>query len=157
MNISSWVLWGFASTIVLTTILSVSQALGVTRMNLPFLLGTIFTPNRDKAKLLGFAAHLINGWLFSILYIAAFHSYQKSIWIGAVIGLVHSLFVLFVGMPFMPALHPRMASETQPPTRLRQLEPPGMMALHYGARTPISIILAHIVFGSMLGFFYAYS
>jgi hypothetical protein len=38
------------------------------------MLGTLFTPSRDRAKLLGFLLHLFNGWMFSLLYVAAFHS-----------------------------------------------------------------------------------
>src|SRR5690606_1605165 len=37
MNWGSWLIWGFASTVVLTTILAGSQGLGLTRMNLPYM------------------------------------------------------------------------------------------------------------------------
>jgi hypothetical protein len=47
-----------------------------------------------------------------------------------------------------------MASETSGPTVVRALEPPGFLALHYGSRTPISVVLAHAVFGAILGSFY---
>ena len=154
MNWGDWLLWSFASTLLLTILMSASQSLGITRMNLPYLLGTMFTPNRDRAKLFGFAVHLVNGWLFSLLYVAVFHNFHRSVLVGGLAGLVHSLVVLFVGMPLLPSIHPRMASEQQSPTQLRQLEPPGILALHYGIRTPVSIILAHIFFGCMLGFFY---
>jgi hypothetical protein len=64
MNWSSWLLWGFASTVVLTSILAGSQGIGMTRMNIPYMLGTIFTPNRDRAKFIGFFFHFTNGWIF---------------------------------------------------------------------------------------------
>ena len=73
MNWGSWALWGFVATIVLTTLMAGSQGLGFTRMNLPYMLGSMFTPSRDRAKLIGFFLHLINGWLFSLIYVAAFH------------------------------------------------------------------------------------
>ena len=44
---------GFAGTLVLTTILRGASELGLTRMDLPFLLGTAFTANRPRAKALG--------------------------------------------------------------------------------------------------------
>jgi hypothetical protein len=47
-----------------------------------------------------------------------------------------------------------MASEQQGPTLTRQLEPPGFLALNYGFQTPISVIIAHIIFGVVLGAFY---
>jgi uncharacterized membrane protein YagU involved in acid resistance len=156
MNTGSWLLWGFVATVVLTAILGGSQGLGVTRMNIPYLLGTIFTPDRDRAKLVGVLVHFVNGWLFSLVYVATFQAWGRATWwLGAVTGLVHASFVLAVGMSFLPALHPRMANEQYGPTVVRQLEPPGFLALHYGVRTPISVLVAHAVFGMILGGFYS--
>jgi hypothetical protein len=118
-------------------LMAVTQSLGVTRMSLPFMLGTMFTPDRDRARLIGFAVHLANGW-----------------WLGAVIGLFHALFVLSAIMPILPSFHPRMASEQRGPTATRQLQPPGFLALNYGHRTPISVLLAHLIYGGILGAFY---
>jgi hypothetical protein len=75
-------------------------------------------------------------------------------WLGLGIGLVHGLFVLLAIMPMLPGLHPRMASEQRGPEPTRQLEPPGFLALNYGRRTPLSVILAHLVYGTILGAFY---
>ena len=61
MSWTSWLLWGFASTVVLTTLLAVSQGVGLTRMNIPYLLGTLVTPDRDRARLVGIAVHVVNG------------------------------------------------------------------------------------------------
>ena len=155
MNWSSWLVWGFAATIVLTTLMASSQGLGFTRMNIPYLLGTMFTADRDRAKPIGVLLHVINGWLFSFVYVAAFHAWNgPTWWKGAAIALVHSGFVLAAGLPTMPGLHPRMASETRGPTVVRQLEPPGFFGLNYGYRTPISIVVAHVAFGVILGAFY---
>jgi uncharacterized membrane protein YagU involved in acid resistance len=155
MNWASLFVWGFAGTIVLTTLMAGSQALGLTRMNLPFMLGTMLTANRDRAKVLGFLVHLVNGWIFAAVYIAAFEQLGEATWwLGAAMGLVHASFVLAAGMPLLSALHPRMASEQQGPTPTRQLEPPGRFALNYGRRTPISVLLAHLVYGGILGALY---
>ncbi len=154
MNKGGITLWGFVGTVVLTTLLAGSQALGLTRMNIPFMLGTMVTPDRDRAKLVGFGMHLVNGWLFASIYAAAFRSWRRATWwLGALVGLVHALFVLVVAMPLLPGLHPRMASEQRGPTPTRQLEPPGFLALNYGARTPLSVILAHLAYGAILGAF----
>jgi uncharacterized membrane protein YagU involved in acid resistance len=156
MNWSSWLVWGFAATVLLTTLMAGSQGLHMTRMNIPYLLGSMFTPNRDRAKVLGVVVHLVNGWVFSLVYVGIFHVWGgPTWWKGAAMGLVHSSFVLTVGMTAMPGLHPRMASEQRGPTVVRQLEPPGFLGLHYGIRTPISVVLAHVAFGVVLGVFYA--
>jgi uncharacterized membrane protein YagU involved in acid resistance len=155
VNWGGVLLWGFVGTVVLTILLAGSQELGLTRMNIPYMLGTMVTPNRDRAKLLGFGMHFVNGWLFAVVYAAAFESWGKaSWWLGAGTGLVHALFVLVAAMPMLPGMHPRMASEQQGPTPTRQLEPPGFLALHYGRRTAVSVLLAHLVYGGILGTFY---
>ena len=155
MNWGAWLLWGFVGTVVLTTVMAGSQGLRLTRMNLPFMLGTMFTPSRDRAKVIGFGLHLVNGWIFALIYVAAFHLWGRSTWwLGALIGLVHSLFVLTAGMRLVPGIHPRMATEEQGPTVVKQLEPPGFLALNYGVQTPISVIGAHLIFGAILGAFY---
>jgi hypothetical protein len=57
-------------------------------------------------------------------------------------------------MPLLPGLHPRMASEHRGPEPTRLLEPPGFLALHYGRRTPVVAVLAHVLYGIILGAFY---
>jgi hypothetical protein len=155
MSWASWLVWGFAATTVLTTLMAGSEGFGITRMNIPHMLGTMFTANRDRAKVYGAALHFLNGWAFSIVYVAAFHvTHLFTWWFGALCGLVHGAFVAAVVLPVMPGVHPRMASELRGPTVARQLEPPGFLALNYGARTPISVLIAHLAFGAILGGFY---
>lgn len=155
MNWESALLWGFAGTVLLTTLMRGSEALGLTRMDIPFMLGTMVTPNRDHAKILGSLMHVVNGWLFAFLYMAFFEALNIATWwLGAGIGLVHSLFVLIVAMPVLPGMHPRMASDFSGPEPTRQLEPPGYLALNYGRRTPAVTIAAHLLFGGVLGAFY---
>ena len=67
---------------------------------------------------------------------------------------MHAGFVLTAAIPVLPGLHPRMAGESRGPDVVRQLEPPGFLALHYGLQTPLSILLAHLAFGVILGAFY---
>src|SRR5215217_2780767 len=136
MNKRGVSLWGFVGTVVLTTLMAGSQGLGLSRINFPFMLGTMFTPNRDRAKLIGFGVHFLNGWIFASVYAAAFESWRRATWwLGGAIGLVHALYVLVAAMPALPAMHPRMASEQDGPTPTKQLEPPGFMALNYCRQT----------------------
>lgn len=155
VNWGSWLFWGWVSTLILTTVSAGSQGLRMTRMNLPYMLGTMFTPDRDRARLYGFGAHLVFGWAFSLLYVVAFGFLREAHWwSGMLIGIAHALFVLVVGVALLPGLHPRMASEHHGPTANRELEPPGFLAMNYGIRTPLSILLSHAIFGAMLGAFY---
>jgi hypothetical protein len=129
--------------------------MGLTRMDIPFMLGVMFTSDRDLAKLFGFLFHMINGWGFSFLYAFAFEELnQANWWLGAVAGFVHGVFVLVVALPILPGLHPRMSSEFAGPVPLKPLEPPGFLALNYGRRTPLATMLSHILYGTIIGTFY---
>ena len=155
MNVPSIALWGFLATLVLSILLAVAQGLGLTRISIPFILGTMVSADRYRAMWTGFFLHLLFGWAFGFLYAAGFDSIGRATgWIGAAAGFVHALFVLVVLMPLLPGLHPRMASERQGPTPTRALQPPGFLALHYGRQTPIVTILSHIAYGAIIGAFY---
>jgi len=148
-------LWGLISTLILTTVLSAAQGLGLTRISLLFVLGTLFTSDRDLAKLIGFLVHLINGWWIALIYAAVFHSLGMATWwLGAGMGLIHALFVLVTVFPLLPGLHPRMATEQRGPTPTRELEPPGFLALHYGRGTPLAVVVSHMIYGAVLGIGY---
>jgi hypothetical protein len=70
------------------------------------------------------------------------------------VGFVHGLFVLVSVLPLLPGVHPRMASDFTGPQPTSGLEPPGFMALNYGRRTPVVTLLAHMVYGAIIGHFY---
>ncbi|MGD8377705.1 MAG: hypothetical protein PVF68_16350 [Acidobacteriota bacterium] len=155
MNWPDVLLWGFIATSVQTGLEAGSQRLGLSRISIPFVLGTVFTANRDRAALIGFGTHLLNGWLVSLLYAAVFRSLgENDPWIGLILGVVHGLLTLLVVAPLLPAVHPRMASEHQAPDPRRTLEPPGWLALNYGRWTALSTLAGHAVFGVILGSFY---
>lgn len=155
MNFEAAVLWGLVATLVMTTFMAASVALGQSRMSLPFMLGTMVTPDRNRAPFYGFLIHLSNGWIFAFFYVAVFEAMGRADWLlGMAVGLGHAVVVLVAVMPMLPGLHPRMASEHQGPEPTRALEPPGFMALHYGRRTPVLSVLAHLVYGVILGSFY---
>jgi hypothetical protein len=155
MNWGSWLLSGLLATLAMSTLLSASQGLGLTRMNLIYLLGTVITPNRERAHAYGLGLHLLWGWTFSILYVQIFEDrHLATWWFGLALGLAHALLLLTVGMSLIPNIHPRMASEKRGPDATRQLEPPGFLGLNYGVQTPVSVLLSHAVFGVILGSLY---
>ena len=149
------VVWGVVATFFLTTIMRLAQAVGITRIDLPLLLGTMVTPDRDRAKVWGFLAHMLNGLAFGAVYRAIFHSVHKSgLLLGALIGLAHGTFVLVSVLPLLPGVHPRMASDFTGPQPTTRLEPPGFLATNYGRSTPAVTLLAHMAYGAILGYFY---
>jgi hypothetical protein len=156
LNLSSILLWGFAATVMLTTIIVAGQTLGVTRIDMPFIVGTMFTSDRDRAKIYGYLFHLMNGWLFSVIYALFFENLHKATWwLGAIMGLVQGFVVIVVLLPLLPGIHPRMVSDSRGPEPTRLLEPPGFLATNYGRMTPVITLFAHTIYGLILGTFYA--
>ncbi len=154
LNVLSITIWGFVATLVLTTLTIAGQSLGFTRIDLPFILGTMFTPDRDRAKVIGVAMHLLNGWIFALFYAVAFDLTPPHWWLGALGGAFQGLFVVVVALPILPGIHPRMVSDTRGPEPTRLLEPPGFLLANYGRKTPIVIVIAHAVYGLIIGALY---
>ena len=156
MNWSAFLLCGFVGTAVLSVLTALGQATGVTRLDFPFILGTIFTPDRDRARVLGYLLHFLNGWFFAAGYVALFETTRVcSWWFGAVIGLIHGAAVLTILLPILPGIHPRMVSDSRGPQPTRLLEPPGFLGSNYGSRTAIALLLCHVVYGIAIGSLYA--
>lgn len=154
MIVMNWLFWGVMATFAQSIFEGVTQSMRLTRMSLPYLLGTIFAEGRSRAKVLGFGLHIMVGLLSTFVYVAIFHFWgEPTWWRGAGIGFAQAMLVLLVALPLLPELHPRMASERYGPSARRQLEPPGFIALNYGRKTPISIVLSHIIFGAVIGSF----
>jgi len=151
-NLPQLLLWGFIATVAMTTILQASQGLGLSRLSLPFLVGTFFTANRNKAVVLGFIAYVIGGWLFAMLYFLFFVSIGRATWwLGAIVGFLHGVLLLAGALPVLSYAHPRMASEHDGPRETYLLEPPGFFGLNYGRQTPITTLLGQTIYGLALG------
>ncbi len=147
--------WGLVATVVMTTILYGSQGAGLSRLSLPFLMGTFFTGDRYKAGILGFLLYVLGGWVFAFFYFVLFALLgYASWWLGAIFGAVHAAFLLAVVLPLLPSVHPRMATEYDGPTAVRRLEPPGFMGLNYGQRTPLTTLIGMLAYGIILGALY---
>jgi hypothetical protein len=146
---------GVAGTLVLTTALRAASELRLTRMDIPFLLGTAVTDNRLRAKVVGYALHFLFGVLFALAYYGIFAAIDRSgWWLGAIFGLAHGLFAgsALVNV-LLPAVHPRMASPLSAADSTPLLEPPGFLLLNYGAATPVVTVAAHIAYGAIVGGF----
>jgi hypothetical protein len=144
---------GFVGTLVLTTILRASSELRRTRIDLPFLLGTMFTSDRKRAKALGYLVHFFFGFAFALGYLAIFWSIGRSGWLlGAVLGVLHAAFAgtALVNV-LLPVVHPRMGDPSTAADRVALLESPGFMMTNYGAATPVVMVIAHIAYGAIVG------
>jgi hypothetical protein len=146
---------GFVGTLVLTTGLRAASELGLTRMDIPFLLGTVFSSDRRRAKAIGYGLHFLFGQGFALLYYSVFVAIDESGWLlGALFGLLHALFAgtALVNV-LLPMVHPRMGTEHTPASSNPLLEPPGFMMLNYGRSTPLVSVFVHIGYGTIVGGF----
>jgi hypothetical protein len=146
---------GLVGTVLLTSGLRFAQELGMTRMDLPLLLGTVFTVDRRRASVIGYAWHFFNGLAFSALYGLVFLAVGSAGWLfGAALGVVHALFAggALVNT-LLPAIHPRMGTRFTDAEETPILEPPGFMLRNYGPYTVAATMGAHVLYGAVVGGF----
>jgi hypothetical protein len=146
---------GFVGTLVLTTALRAANEVGLTRVDLPFLLGSAVTGDRGRAKAVGYLLHLAAGEMFALIYYAIFVSIHTSGWLlGALFGLLHGVVsaTALVNI-LLPVVHPRMGSPLSAADSSPLLEPPGFLMRNYGRGTPVATLLAHTAYGAIVGGF----
>ena len=148
---------GLVGTLVLTTGLRVAQELGLTRMDIPLLLGTAFTDQRGVASVIGYGIHFANGLVFSLVYWAVFAAVDQAGWVfGLVLGALHGAFAggALVNV-VLPAVHPRMGTPLTDSEDTPLLEPPGFMLVNYGRWTAGVTFVLHLAYGAIVGGFAA--
>jgi hypothetical protein len=150
---------GLLGTVVLTTLLRAAAELGLTRIDIPFLLGTALTEDRTRAKAAGYLLHFVFGLLFALAYGVVFAVVDEAgVVFGALLGLLHGLFAstALVNV-LLTALHPRMGTGFTAAGSAPLLEPPGFLLLNYGRQTPVVTLVAHLAYGAIVGGFAAWA
>lgn len=151
--IATGLVGGFVATLVLTTMMRGAGELGIARMDLPFLLGTVFTEDRRKAKAIGYAIHFGIGVAFALLYVLFFWAIGRAgWWIGALLGIVQAGFTTVVLVNILlPLVHPRMGTPETAADEIALIEPPGFLLLNYGRNSAFVAIAAHVAYGAIIG------
>jgi hypothetical protein len=74
--------------------------------------------------------------------------------LGAGFGLIHGLFAgsALVNI-LLPIVHPRMGTAMSSIGSTAMLEPPGFMMMNYGRGTPLVSLVAHVIYGGIVGAF----
>jgi hypothetical protein len=155
MSVWNALVGGFVGTLVLTTIYMAANQWRLTRMDISFLLGTAFTDDRSRARVVGYAVHTATGLVFALFYAMAFAALGRAGWVlGMPFGLLHALFAgtTLVNV-LLPAVHPRMGTPDSAADSSPLLEAPGFMLLNYGRATPVVTLVAHVVYGAIVGGF----
>ena len=88
MDWAGWALFGLVATAALTVVMVAAQLAGLTRLDLPLLLGTIVTADPDRARVAGFFMHLAIGLGFALGYAASFALLDEATWLCNSLSLV---------------------------------------------------------------------
>src|SRR5688500_1723639 len=111
MDWAGWALFGLVATAALTAVMIMAQLAGLTRLDLPLLLGTIVTEDPDRARVAGFLLHLVIGQGFALGYAASFSLLDRATWwLGGLLGLLHGVVSLTVLVPLLEGVHPPLAT-----------------------------------------------
>lgn len=154
---------GLAATLVMTALTKMAGATGMTRMPpMPIVIGSMMTGDPDRARRIGTLLHLgiMGTVIFGLLYAALFASFgSASLLTGVAIGGVHGLVFGAIGMPMIPALHPRMeqragAAPLEVSGGTVQLTTPGFFGVNWGGMTPMGLVVSHIVYGIVAALVY---
>lgn len=147
----SWtgaVVWGIVATAAFTAVSLMGKAMGMTRMDLLGMLGSVFVkPGSRRAPLVGAVVHHMNGALLAVAwaYGVALVGLPANVATAMLWGLVLTGLALLM-MTSIGAAHPQIRSGCAPD--------PGPAATHFGRLTPLGSLMGHLVYGLVLGFAY---
>jgi len=111
------------------------------------------TISSRKARAFGYAFHFLIGIVFAGAYAGFFAIVGRSSWqTGVLLGALHAIFISTVLVSvLLPVVHPRMATPDTAANKITLIEPPGFLMLNYGRSTFVVTLVAHIVYGALVG------
>jgi hypothetical protein len=136
---------GAVGTAALTLMLALAPSLGSPALNFPLWDGTFFTLNLTWAVILGYGVHFAIGISLAILFQRTFLTrLGGEAWLkGAVFGFLVWLVLMVVGLPLFDLLDPLAANGILPA--------PGFFALGLGVTAPVMLLVAHLIYGAVVG------
>lgn len=144
ISIIGIIIAGLVAAIVFSAFTAMARAIGMTTMSIEKTLGAMFGEGTGAAAM-GTVMHLVAGVVFALGYAIIFEIVGATNgWLlGGAIGLVHGLLVGALVMPMIGAVHPAIQAH--------KMTAPGFFAVNTGSMTPVGLVVAHIVFGTVLG------
>lgn len=147
----SWggaIIWGVLAALVMWMFMAMGRAMGMTEMNLLDMMGSIYTqPGTSTSKGIGMGIHLVTGASLAIswAYTMALFAWPAT-WLSGMLwgGFVSLLAILLFSS--MGVLHPKIRSGEQ--------NDPGLAGMNLGRATPAGVVMAHLVYGLVLGGLY---
>jgi len=138
MNLFAVIVAGLIGTAAMTILMMLAPIMGLPKMDIVGMLGSMFTTQPGPAKLIGLIIHFMMGVIFAFIYALLWQNGLGSpswVW-GLIFGFVHGI-VAVVTMPMMMKTHPR---------------PPAMQP---GPKLMMGQIMGHLLFGLVVALTYA--
>jgi len=146
MNVLNAVFSGFIATLVFSMILSMAPKMGLPKMDIVSLLGSMFGKNNP---VLGWMMHFMMGVVFSLIYAYLWSlGIGNATWLyGLIFGSVHWLMVGVV-MGAIPMMHAGIKSG--------EVQAPGMWMTNQGGWMAfMGGLIGHMIFGITFGLVYS--
>ncbi len=146
MSIVGAILAGLAGTIIISMIMAMAPKMGMPKMAIWEMLGSMFSPNGNVG--LGWAMHLMMGVVFGVVYAALWSAGIGSVTVigGLIFGIVHWL-VVGLMMGGMPMMHAGIKSGSVAAPGVFMLNNGGMMSFMGG-------LMGHIIYGVTVALVY---
>lgn len=151
-NIIRALLAGLAGTVAFTALIYAGPSMGLPRMDIATMLGTMFVANPGAAFAPGLAMHLMIGLVLALGYAFLFaHWLPGRPWLrGALYGLVPWAMMMVVVLPMLGLVHPLVRAGMMPA--------PGLFLSGMGTvMAPLGGLIGHLVYGAVLGAVYGRS
>jgi riboflavin transporter FmnP len=145
MNIIGAIVAGLAGTIVISLLMAMGPRMGMPKMAIWEMLGTMFSPQGNVG--LGWVMHFMMGVIFAIIYAALWAAGIGSATLlsGVIFGVVHFL-VAGLMMGGMPMLHAGIKAGT--------VQAPGVLMLNSGVMGFMGGLIGHVVYGLVVALVY---
>jgi uncharacterized membrane protein YagU involved in acid resistance len=145
VNVYRSVFAGFLATVAMTALMYMAPLMGLPKMDIATMLGTMFSTNPPVAFAIGIAMHFMLGSvLLAIPYFYLIEiKFRSTPWLGGAIWgvLLWGVANLMV-MPMMGFVHPLVRAGAMPA--------PGLLMLQLGALAPIGSLMGHLLYGIVL-------
>ncbi len=147
----SWagaIVWGVVAALVMWGFMTMGQRMGMTHMDLPNLLGSMFAePRTSTSQGIGLGIHLTIGALLAIswAYTTALFAWPAT-WLSAMVWAMFVSLLAILLISSMMIFHPKI--------RAGAPEVSGPAGADLGATTTAIIVVAHLLYGFVLGLMY---
>ena len=145
LDVSKSIIAGFIATLAMTASMYMAPLMGLPKMDIATMLGTMFSSDPTIARIIGTAMHFMLG---SVLFVVPYFylievKFRDLPWLGGALwGMLLWAVANMMVMPMMRFVHPMVRSGMMPA--------PGFLMLQLGILAPIGSLMGHLLYGGVL-------